>query len=259
MKYLNSLNRMATSAENMNNVLQLNPIILFLINESTNTFSTENVKGSSYYFHFKPCEDFKRTEPIIIGQYNGVFGCLDRSMDLKSFKPMSFMENGLSNQLAMYLMEELNQLSSEDTIQSENMVCALGNYLVKLLCEQKLLSGCLKMGITPYQIKNIHKYIEDKMEESISTGDLARIAGLSVHHFIRMFKRTTGETPHQCVIRLKLDQAKELLLKTRDNITQVGMGVGFDNPSHFSQLFKSNCGISPLKFRKAYSQNRMIA
>ncbi len=250
---------MTTSAKTISNVLPLNPVILFLVNHTTNTLSTKNSEGSSYYFHFKPCEDFTRREPIIIGQYNGVFGCLDKSVDLNSFKPMSFMENGLSNQLAMYLIEELNQSSSEDSIQSENMVCALGNYLVKLLCEHKQLSSCLKMGITPFQLKNIYKYIENKMSESISTGELARIAGLSVHHFIRMFKRTTGETPHQCVIRFKLDQAKELLLNTEDNIIQVGMGVGFDNPSHFSQLFKSNCGISPLKFRKAYGQNRMIA
>ncbi len=259
MKYLNSLNHITTSSKNISNALHLNPVILFLIDNSTNTVLSENQKASSYFFHFKPCEDFKRTEPIIIGQYNGVFGCLDKTMDLNNFKQMHFMENGLSNQIAMYLIQELSQSSLEEDVENENMVFALGNYLLKLMCEQEQLGDCLKMGISPFQIRNIHKYIEEKIDAPISTGELSRIAGLSVHHFIRMFKRTTGETPHQCVTRFKLDQAKELLLNTRDNITQVGMGVGFDNPSHFSQLFKSNCGISPLKFRKAYSVNYLTA
>ena len=259
MKYLNSLNRVTTSAEKISSVIPLNPIILFLINKSAKMFSSENQRMASYFFQFKPCEEFKRNEPIIIGQYNGVFGCLDKSMNLDNFKPIHFMENGLSSQIAMYLMQELSQSSLGDDIESENMVFALGNYLVKLFCEQEQLSGRLKMGISPFQIKSIHKYIEEKIDEPISTKELSRVVGLSVHHFIRMFKRTTGETPHQCVIRFKIDQAKRLLLNTKENITQVGMGVGFDNPSHFSQLFKSNCGISPLKFRKSYGQSRLSA
>lgn len=259
MKYLNSLNRIVTSAESIKSVLPLNPIILFLINNNSRDI-LQIPKGSSYFFDFVACEDLNRTEPLIIGQYNGIFGCLDKTMDLNNFKPMHFLENGLSNQLSMYIVEELSLMSlSNDSMQNENMILALGDYLIKLFCEQKKLNDCLKMGITPFQLKNVYKYINEKIDQSISTGELAEIAGLSVHHFIRMFKRTTGETPHQCVIKFKLGQAKKLLLNTEDNITQVGLGVGFDNPSHFSQLFKSNCGISPLKFRKAYSNNRLTA
>ncbi|MEW7291617.1 helix-turn-helix domain-containing protein [Aquimarina sp. 2304DJ70-9] len=250
---------MTTSTNTIKNVLPLNPVIIFLVNQNSKSFSLNNSDGCSYFFQFKANDDFFRTVPIIIGQYNGVFGSLDKTMDFNNFESLHFMENGLSNQLALYLIQELSQESFDNGSPNENMIFTLGDYLVKLLCEQEHLRSCLKMGITPFQLKSICRYIENKIDEPISTKELASIAGLSIHHFIRMFKRTTGETPHQCVIRMKLDHAKELLIDTEENITQVGMCVGFDNPSHFSQLFKSNFGIPPLKFRKTYSQNSLSA
>ena len=114
------------------------------------------------------------------------------------------------------------------------------------------------MGLTPFQIHKIHRYVRKHIDRPVLTSELAKVVELSIHYFIRVFKRTMGETPHQFVMRLKLEEAKKLLISTDESVIQVGLGVGCENPSHFSQLFKSNFGIPPLKFRKTF-QNGMIS
>ncbi|MFB5607857.1 MAG: helix-turn-helix domain-containing protein [Candidatus Nitrosomaritimum yanchengensis] len=186
--------------------------------------------------------------------YNGVFGKMNLDMEYDSFQKQSFLDDALSNQLAIYLTQELLYRPSEDKWYLENMVVTMADYLVKQISRSLAKNDGHKMGITPFQMQKLKHHIIENMGHQISTTDLASLVKLSVHHFIRMFKRTTGETPQQFAKRLKMQRAKELLLYSEDNIIQVGMGIGCDNASHFTQLFKSSYGITPLKFRKAHRQ-----
>ena len=170
------------------------------------------------------------------------------------FKKQSLLDDALSNQLAIYLTQELLYRPSEDKWYLENMIVTMADYLVKQTSRNITNIDGHKMGITPFQMQKLKNHIIENMDHQISTTDLASLVKLSVHHFIRMFKRTTGETPQQFAKRLKMQRAKELLLYSEDNIIQVGMGIGCDNASHFTQLFKSSYGITPLKFRKAHRQ-----
>jgi AraC-like DNA-binding protein len=92
--------------------------------------------------------------------------------------------------------------------------------------------------------------------ESDSTGphslaDLARGAGLSPYHFLRTFKRATGVTPHQWLLRARLRDAAQRLSATRAPVTDIALDVGFEDLSNFMRSFRAEFGVSPRRYRLA--------
>ena len=260
MHHLKIHAREVSTEREVQSLFQTNPAVLFLVNDNKNRcLGQKSDQTFSHYVHLKPCAGLDLTSKVAVGLYNGKFGVMDASLNADSFVQKHFLGDALSNQMAMYLAQELSSFPEEDKSYLDSMMVALGDYLLKLLCQQDRRAKQVKGGITPFQVRNVVNFIRQNIDKQVSTQDLADVTGQSVYHFIRMFKRTTGETPHQCVIRLKMEHAKELLLDSEENIIHVGMGVGFDNPSHFSQLFKSSFGIAPLKFRKSFQNNVMTA
>lgn len=85
--------------------------------------------------------------------------------------------------------------------------------------------------------------------EPLSVSDLAMQCGLSEYHFIHLFREYTGFSPHAYVTRLRLDKAKDLMVSTTMNISEIAFAVGYANPLYFSRLFKRHTGLSPSRFR----------
>ena len=260
MEYVKKLKEIIEQKQRVRTLAHKKTVFLFLINDRENKLGS-NAANKSYQFIFQlELLDPEVVEgPLVVGMYNGVFGKMDLDMDYASFQKQSYLDDALSNQLAIYLTQELLYKPREDKWYLENMVVTMTDYLVKQTSRNLANNDGHKMGITPFQMQKIKHHIIENIDHQISTTDLASLVKLSVHHFIRMFKRTTGETPQQFAKRLKMQRAKELLLYSEDNIIQVGMGIGCDNASHFTQLFKSSYGITPLKFRKAHRQMTLAA
>jgi AraC-like DNA-binding protein len=80
---------------------------------------------------------------------------------------------------------------------------------------------------------------------------LARTAGLSPFHFLRTFKRVTGLTPHQYLLRARLREAGRRLTTESGRILDIALDCGFGDVSNFNHTFRSEFGISPRQFRSA--------
>jgi AraC-like DNA-binding protein len=81
--------------------------------------------------------------------------------------------------------------------------------------------------------------------------ELAESAGLSPYHFLRMFKRVTGVTPYQWVLRARLREAARRLASGRDPVTDIALDVGFEDLSNFMRSFRAEFGMSPRRYRLA--------
>ncbi len=106
-------------------------------------------------------------------------------------------------------------------------------------------------GLSPTQLKLVTNYINDRLEQELSLDELAAIAQLSTYHFCRSFKRSTGFTPHQYVIRQRVERAKLLLRERKIGIAQVAISCGFTHQSHLNRHFKRSTGMTPKKFSKS--------
>ncbi len=109
--------------------------------------------------------------------------------------------------------------------------------------------------------------MEDRLERvltlirnhSHSTLDLARLAdtaSLSRFHFLRLFHRTFRQTPHQLIIRTRIERAKTLLTETAKSVTEICLEVGFDSLGTFSTQFHRRVGYSPSVFRQKTRDQR---
>jgi AraC family transcriptional regulator len=91
-------------------------------------------------------------------------------------------------------------------------------------------------------------YINDYLAQELSLEELAAIAQISAYHFCRSFKRSTNFTPHQYVIRQRVERAKLLLKDGKLGIAEVAVACGFTHQSHLNRHFKRLTGVTPKKF-----------
>ena len=102
------------------------------------------------------------------------------------------------------------------------------------------------------QIRRIHdaiERIETSCQSPLSLADLAAAAGFSPFHFLRLFRRVTGTTPHRYLVDARLRLAARLLLDTRRPVTDIAYAVGFQDLSNFVRTFHRAIGASPRSFR----------
>ncbi len=79
---------------------------------------------------------------------------------------------------------------------------------------------------------------------------LSEASGLSVSHFTRRFKVTTGLSPHQFVLRRRVERAKRLLKHTSEAIAQIALCCGFSHQEHLTHTFKRFTGNTPGRYRQ---------
>jgi len=98
--------------------------------------------------------------------------------------------------------------------------------------------------------------LREKGDTRRSIRQVARETGMSLFHFIRLFKAVFGETPKQCQLGARLDMAKHLLMTTDDSVTDISMDTGFASLGTFSYIFTRRIGMPPTAFR--YKMRSMI-
>ena len=93
------------------------------------------------------------------------------------------------------------------------------------------------------------RHMKERLAEPLELDELARIAAISKFHLVRVFDEITGITPHHFLSCLRMQRAKELLLKSGVPITEVCLDVGYNSLGTFSTTFSELVGLSPQEFR----------
>jgi AraC family transcriptional regulator len=91
--------------------------------------------------------------------------------------------------------------------------------------------------------------IEVDFRERLSLAALAREAATSPYHFLRIFRHVLGMTPHQFVLRTRLNRAAVWLRGSRESIAAIALEAGFDDLSTFNRRFRRVMGVSPSAYR----------
>jgi AraC-like DNA-binding protein len=99
------------------------------------------------------------------------------------------------------------------------------------------------------RIARVLRRLERQSAERQPLSDLARTAGLSPYHFLRVFKGVTGVTPHQWLLRARLREAAHRLATSRAPVTEIALDVGFDDLSNFIRTFRAEYGVPPSRYR----------
>jgi AraC-like DNA-binding protein len=98
-------------------------------------------------------------------------------------------------------------------------------------------------------IENVIEYIHVHFNEKLTISSLAEKANLSESHFMRVFKESTGKTPKEYLLLLRLDKAKKMIQDTDKRSSEIALDCGFNNPSHFSNTFQKYFNLSPSAYK----------
>ena len=103
-------------------------------------------------------------------------------------------------------------------------------------------------GLTALQLRRVSERIEED-DSPVHLEDLAAEAGLSVFHFAREFRRTTGLAPHRYVLHRRLARAVKLLAEPQARVADIAAATGFSHASHLARHMRQATGMSPDMFR----------
>ncbi|MBO9447288.1 GlxA family transcriptional regulator [Ruegeria sp. R14_0] len=92
--------------------------------------------------------------------------------------------------------------------------------------------------------KAIH-IMQDCIEAPVSPSQIAEELGISTRQLERLFGKYLNTSPKKYFMELRLERAQKLLLQTEASVTEVAMACGFENPGHFSRVYRSSFGVTP--------------
>ena len=101
------------------------------------------------------------------------------------------------------------------------------------------------------QLSRVNDYMHDHLDEAIGLQQLADLLGISRFHLCKAFRKATGFSPHQWLVRMRMQHARELLLDDRMTVTEIALAVGYQTPSSFAQAFRAAVGTSPSEYRQS--------
>jgi AraC family transcriptional regulator len=127
---------------------------------------------------------------------------------------------------------------------------AMAVALVKDRAVRHRLVQISRGGLGPARLRMIRELVDAKLEDDLSLDEMAQSVGLSTAHFARMFRKSTGQTPHQFVFRQRIERAKAMLRARDVRVLDVALACGFKTQQHFAQAFRGVWGVSPTEYRQ---------
>ena len=107
-------------------------------------------------------------------------------------------------------------------------------------------------GLGPTRLRRVTELVHAEIEDELSLHKMAEAAGLSAAHFSQMFRKSTGESPHQFVLRIRVERAKEMLRAPKARVLDVAIACGFKTQQHFARVFRRACGATPTEYRQEF-------
>ena len=157
-------------------------------------------------------------------------------------------------QIGLALWRELEQGDPSGKLYAQTAAQMLAVHLLRHYTAGRVAIKEPSRALTQQQLRRVSDFVQAHLGQDLALEALAQQAGFSPYYFARLFRRTTGESPHQFVLRQRIERAQGLLSQRDLPLAQVALASGFANQSHFTRAFKRQLGLTP----RAYRQDRSI-
>ena len=151
--------------------------------------------------------------------------------------------------LMMKLRSEIQSGFPTGPLLAEHLCRKLSGELIQRYSIGKLKLDQYRGGLPGTKVKQVSDYVEAHLDINLTTGEIARVAGLSKYHLGKAFSTSTGMTIHGFVLARRIRRARELLVNSDLPLAHVAGAVGFSSQSHFTTVFLERTGVTPGRFR----------
>ena len=102
----------------------------------------------------------------------------------------------------------------------------------------------------PAAVAKARRYIAENLRDHLTLEEISRHAGLSPHHFCKVFRRAAGVNLMDFINRSRVESARQLLLKDDARVSEIAFEIGFQSLSQFNRSFRTITGESPTEYRR---------
>lgn len=219
---------------------------LVLINEydihCTKSIGDAHHKRIVLNFNRSFLEDFAEKTDV------NLYGCFENNINVIE----------LNDSEQIYIESLLNTMIDEYSTRMPNYMLYLQTAVIQLLLFANRHSN---ISAAPTDIFTNHKviskaigYINQNYSDNITLESISERYFLSTYYFSRKFKEVTNISFVDYLNNVRIKEAKELLVKTDFNVTQICEMVGYNNATHFGRVFKKITSISPSEYQKLHKQ-----
>lgn len=148
-------------------------------------------------------------------------------------------------QLSKWLEDEIYNNGARGNLYNESLSNLMAHNLLEICNTSRRKQFNVSGKLSNQQLARAIEYMNVHFDRDITLDELAKVVSLSQTHLIRMFKQSTGLSPYQYFIHLRIDKAK-ILIKSREyTIGEIAAILGFSDQSHLNRHFKRVTGLSP--------------
>jgi AraC family transcriptional regulator len=165
-------------------------------------------------------------------------------------KPVAHQHDPTLLTIGQLFKQEMTQGGIASQLYVDALALQFMIHLLRHYTTQSLTPKQYSGGLSQQQIKYLVDYMQANLERSIHLEELAALLNMSQYHFCRLFKQSTGISPHQFVIQQRIDRAKQLLRQSDRSVLDVAVRCGFADGSHLTRHFRKSTGGTPTVFRQ---------
>lgn len=160
-------------------------------------------------------------------------------------------EDLLIGNIGLALLTEAGAESPASRLYADSLIQTLALHFLKNYTTANFIEENRHGGLSGYKLRQVEEFISENLEKDLTLAEIAVVAGLSRFHFARTFRKTTGLTPQQYLMRKRVEKAKQLLAKRDLPIVEIGFRTGFKNQSHFTTFFRKVTKLTPKNWRES--------
>jgi AraC family transcriptional regulator len=168
-------------------------------------------------------------------------------------KPVGIDDDTIAS-LGRVLLPALSHPDRANQLFVEHILFGLGIHVAQTYGGMQPLSTPIRGGLAAWQVRRAKEILSANLDGRVPLKEVARVCGLSVSYFSRAFRRSMGVTPHNWLLTLRVQVAKQKLREGRLSLRDVALACGFADQSHLTQVFTRSVGVSPGAWRRAIDE-----
>lgn len=173
----------------------------------------------------------------------------DVNPDRVELVPHIGFRDSFIEQIGLAYLAELKSPAGFGSLYAESLAHTLVVHLLRRYSSLAPKIAEYEGGLPPGKLRRAIDFIDAHLEDDVSLGRLAAEVRISPYHFARLFKQSTGQTPHNYLTARRIERAKQLLANTELSLVEIASDIGYSSQAHFTTIFRRMVGTTPGAFK----------
>jgi AraC-like DNA-binding protein len=169
------------------------------------------------------------------------------------YEPGPVVPDETIKSLGLSLLPALRAPEQVSRLFMDHLTLAMAAHVAQTYGGMQPISRPIQGGLAHWQEKRSKDMLAGDLTGATPLHDIAHVCGLSVSHFSRAFRRSTGLSPHAWLLHMRVEAAKAMLRRRDASLSVIALDCGFADQSHFTRVFTRRVGTSPGAWRKYLS------